>query len=199
MVLLKYSLPYSSTSPHKMTQHYKKFSQRTILKYTGYKYYDFEKFIFNHSFLFFDLEIGNLVGSSTFFPWKEKFEIKFPDDIKSAKNRGQNLPKSFYRIRFEHHLGTLQNHSLLFFWHYLHSNKRNIFYRNKEILNIVSQITDSAISNSKLNAGLGYQFRTSIHRLPPIRVELSISPQSGTTIYFRIIEVLSSIAIHKKT
>nr|QUE29537.1 hypothetical protein [Erythrotrichia foliiformis] len=199
MVLAKYSMPYTVTSQNKLSQHYKKFSQRTILKYTGYKHYDSEKIICNHHFSFVDLEFGNLIGSSTFFPWTEKFELKFPDYMIKEKGKIHNFPSSFYRIRLEHHLGNPENHSILLFCNYLHSNKRNLFHGNKDILNITSRIANNEGPNSRFNGGIGYQFRTSIHRLPPIRIEFSISPQSGITIYFRIIEVLSSIAVHKKT
>lgn len=201
MVLSKYSIPYYNQSTHKLTNHYKKFSQRTILKYTFYNNFDLKKTIkiFNHQFSFFDLEIGRLFGSSTFFPWNEKFEIKFPDYTIKDKSRIPNFPKLLYRSRFEYHLGTPLNHSAFLFCNYIYSGKRLVFYRNTDIFNTVAKTADNEQKNHRLNGGIGYQLKTSIHRLPPIRIELSISDRSEMTIYFRIIEVLSSTIVHKKT
>nr|QUE28148.1 hypothetical protein [Sahlingia subintegra] len=200
MVISKYSIPSYKSVRKKLSHHYTKFSQRTILKYILYRNFDFskQKQIFNRHFAFWDVEIGNLIGSSTFFPWFEKFEIKFPDYIINNKNRIPNFPKLLCRIRFEYHLGTPKNHSLFFFFNYIYSDERPIFYKTEDLLKTLSRINDVNNGNYKINTGIGYQLKTSIHRLPPIRIECSVGPKSDPIIYFRILEVLSSIAVHKK-
>nr|QUE29270.1 hypothetical protein [Erythrotrichia welwitschii] len=201
MIVSTYSLPIYKISQHTLSNHYKKFSQRTILKYTFYQNCNFpnQKQYFNHYSNYFDLEVGNLFGSSTFFPWIEKFEIKFPNYIAKGRSRIANFPRLLYRTRFEYHLGTPQNHSMFVFINYIYSDKRHIFHRNTDTMNFMSKMVDNDINSYRLNCGVGYQLKTSIRRLPPIRIEFNINPKSEATIYFRIIEVLSSIAIHKKT
>lgn len=201
MVLSKYSIPLYKEKQNTLSRHLKKYAQRIILKYTHYKNHSYGKQgrFFSHYLTFLDLEIGKLIGSSTFFPWVEKFELKFPIYTIETKSGVPNFPNFFSRIRLENHLITAQNHSIFLFINYIYSDQRHLFYRNKDILNNVSRIIDEKNENYKLNGGVGYQVKTSIHHLPPIRIEFSIGPRYEKAIYFRIVEVLSSIAIHKKT
>nr|YP_010337692.1 hypothetical protein MW427_pgp149 [Sahlingia subintegra]UNJ17277.1 hypothetical protein [Sahlingia subintegra] len=200
MVISKYSIPSYDSAKKKLANYYTKFSQRTIFKYILYQNFDFskQKQIFDRHFAFLDVEIGNLIGSSMFFPWFEKFELRFPDYILNNNNRIPNFPKSLYRIRCEYHLNTPKNHSLFFFFNYIYSNERPVFYRTKDALTTLSKTNGNYNNNDRINTGIGYQLKTSIHRLPPIRIECSIGPKSEPIIYFKIIEVLSSIAVHKK-
>nr|QUE29727.1 hypothetical protein [Erythrotrichia carnea] len=201
MILSKYSIPLYKIKNYTLSNHFQKFSQRTVVKYTYYKNYNNAKQgkCFSHYLTFFDLEIGKLIGSSTFFPWIEKFELKFPNYIIKNRKNIPNFPRLLSRIRLENHIVSPQNHSIFVFWDYIYSDQRQLFYKNKDILNTVSKIIDNKNKNDRFSGGIGYQIKTSIQRLPPIRIEFSISSEYEKTIYFRIVEVLSSIAIHKKT
>nr|QUE28530.1 hypothetical protein [Porphyrostromium boryanum] len=200
-ILSRYSLPLNSDFRYKLSNYYKKFSQRGLLKYTSYKHYDIlrQKRFFSKHFLFIDLELGNLIGSSTFFPWMEKFEIKFPDSITRNKSIIPNFPKLFYKARCEYHLGSPESYSLFFFCNYISTDERNVFYRNNEMLSQMSRNADDRRRDTQLYGGIGCQIKTSIRYLPPIRIECNICRKSETRIYFRIVEVLSSVAIHKQS
>nr|QUE28587.1 hypothetical protein [Porphyrostromium japonicum] len=199
--LSRYSFPFNGNLERTQTSYYKKFSQRSVLKYTAYKHFNVlekQKTLGKH-FIFLDLEVGNLAGSSTFFPWMEKFEIKFPDYILQDKKALPNFPKLFYKARCEYHLGSPEKHSLFFFHNYIFASERKIFYRNSEVASMVSRNTNSHYKSARIYFGIGYQIKTSIRRLPPIRVECHVCKQSETRVCFKIVEVLSSTAVHKKS
>lgn len=199
--LSRYSFPFNGNLESTQASYYKKFSQRSVLKCTSYKHFDIskkQKTLGKH-FVFLDLEVGNLAGSSTFFPWEEKFEIKFPDYILQDKKVLPNFPKLFYKARCEYHLGSPENHSLFFFYNYICASERKIFYRNSEVASRMSRNANSQYKSAKIYFGIGYQIKTSIRRLPPIRIECNICKQSETRVCLKIVEVLSSTAVHKKS
>nr|YP_010337244.1 hypothetical protein MW575_pgp031 [Pseudoerythrocladia kornmannii]UNJ16829.1 hypothetical protein [Pseudoerythrocladia kornmannii] len=197
-VLSKYFIPLKYIKNTIQNYHYK-FANRTIIKSTLFKIFNFneKKGWFSRQCLLLDLEIGHLSGSSSFFPYLEQFELRSPEAIRGYPNNILDLPKSFYKNSIEYHLASPNNHSLFVFIDYIKKNDRKLFPLTEDILKLLMNQCHNNHSTNKMTIGLGYQLRTPIKKLPPIRLEYSINIMKERYIHLRVTQVLSSIAIQQ--
>nr|QUE30053.1 hypothetical protein [Erythrocladia irregularis] len=190
----KYFLPinYIKNTTHNYNYN---FANRTIIKSTLYKINNFieKKCIFTAHCFLFDIEIGWLSGSSTFFPYLEQFELSSPEAIRGYANNIIAFPKSFYKNSIEYHLVSGSNHSFFLFIDSLHKNQRSVFRLTEDIIKLLLTQKAKEESSNKMSIGIGYQLKTFIRRLPPIRIEYTINMLKEQSVTLRVTQVLSTI------
>nr|QUE28899.1 hypothetical protein [Porphyropsis coccinea] len=193
----KFFIPLSQIDVQTSQNYTKKFAQRNILQASFFKilYLIEKKKPFNKQCFLYNTEIGHLFGSSTFFPYLEKFELKSPESIRGYTNSISEFPKLFYKQSIEYHLATPNNHSVFLFCDYIYMTHRTNFLFNNELLKLLIITHKEKQYKNKIGFGIGYQLKTSIKSLPPIRIEYAINILNERSIYFRVAQVLSNIAI----
>nr|YP_010337051.1 hypothetical protein MW574_pgp031 [Madagascaria erythrocladioides]UNJ16636.1 hypothetical protein [Madagascaria erythrocladioides] len=194
--LSKYYTHYQNYLEHHLTQHDSNFSQRNVLKTTFYHTTSNNtRHSFRRQFKMLDFEFGNLLGLPTFFPKSEIFELRSPILIKNHSSCSINYPKLFAKSNCEYHILLDKVHSVFTFMELVYNHNRESISSSQGISQLLFNNSLNNNNNTHISSGLGYQFKSPIKKVPPIRIGYSINLNQESQIFLRVGPILKISAI----